>query len=257
MVTGFLTGFLGPPIGHHVPGRDSLLANPASAWLGAVSVTDDAADLLPPEAGLALAWSGSKVRGPLTMALQLDRRLARIVARTTEPMLGQMRLAWWRDALGTPVAERPRGDAVLDGLGRHWAGRERALVELVNAWEVLVTAERLGPGEIESFAAGRGAFFVALAGDEAQSDLSARLNAAGRRWALADAASGVSTGAERAALVAVGLAVTRPAGRLPRELRGLAVLEALALRGLNRGGRPLMEGRGAAFAVLRVAIFSA
>lgn len=257
MVTGFLTGSPGSPIGHRVPGRDSLLANPASAWLGAVSVTDDAADLLPPEAGLALAWSGSKVRGRLSMALQLDRRLARIVARTTEPMLGQMRLAWWRDALCKPVADRPRGDSVLDGLGVHWEGRERALIELVNAWEVLVTAEQLGPDEIETFAAGRGAFFAALAGDGAENDLSARLFAAGRRWALADAASGVSKDTERAALVAAGLAATDRAGRLPRELRGVAVLEALALRGLNRGGRPLMEGRGAPLAVLRAAIFSA
>ena len=257
MVTGFLTGSLAPLIGHRVPGRDSLLANPAIAWLGALLVTDDAAEFMPAEAGLALAWSGSKVRGPLTTALQLDRRLARIVARTSEPMLGQMRLAWWRDALGTAVAARPRGHAVLDGLGVHWAGRERALIEMVNAWEVLVTAERLGSTEIESFAAGRGAFFVALASNGAERDLSARLSAAGRRWALADAASGVSKNIERAALVAAGLAVSVRAGRLPSELRGVAVLEALALRGLNRGGRPLMEGRGAAFTVLRAAIFSA
>lgn len=257
MVTGFLTGFPGLALGHRVPGRDSLLAKPASAWLGPVSVTDDAADPLPPEAGLALAWSGSKVRGPLSIALQLDRRLARVVARTTEPMLGQMRLAWWRDALGKSVAERPRGDAVLDGLGAHWAGCEAPLIALVNAWEILITAERLRPGEIESFAAGRGAFFAALAGDGAPDDLSARLVGAGQRWALADAASGVSNHIERAALVAAGLAVTRRSKRLPRELRGIAVLEALALRGLNRGGRPLMEGRGAPLAILRAAIFSA
>ncbi len=257
MVTGFLTGSLGSPIVHCVPDRDSLLAKPASAWLGPVPVTDDTADLLPPEAELALAWSGSKVRGRLSMALQLDRRLARIVARTTEPMLGQMRLAWWRDALGKPAADRPRGDAVLDGLGVHWAGRERALIAMVNAWEVLVTAEQLGPDEIESFAAGRAAFFAVLAGDGATDDLSAPLVAAGRRWALADAASGVSNEAERAAFVAAGLAVTRRSGRLPRALRGVAVLDALALRGLNRGGRPLMEGRGAPLAVFRAAIFSA
>ncbi len=257
MVSKVLTIISGPLIGHRVPGRDSLLAKPTGAWLGALSVTDDATDLLPPEAGLALAWSGSKVRGPLTTALQLDRRLARIVARTTETMLGQMRLAWWRDALGTSVAARPRGDAVLDGLGLYWANRERTLIELVNAWEVLVTADQLGPGEIESFAAGRGAFFPALSGDGAKSDLSVRLSAAGRRWALADAASGVSSDTERAALVAAGLAVTPRAGRLPRELRGVAMLEALALRGLNRGGRPLMEGRGASLAALRAAIFSA
>lgn len=220
-------------------------------------MTDDAADLLPPEAQLALAWSGPKVRGPLSMALQLDRRLARIVARTSEPMLGQMRLAWWRDALGKPVGERPRGDAVLDGLGVHWAERESALVALVNAWEVLVTAERLASEEIESFAAGRGAFFAALADDGGVDELSSRLAAAGRRWAIADAASGVSDADERAALVAAGLAVTRPARRLPRELGGLAVLEALALRALARGGRPLMEGRGAPLAALRAAIFRA
>lgn len=220
-------------------------------------MTHDAPDLLPPEAGLALAWSGPKVRGPLSMALQLDRRLARIVARTTEPMLGQMRLAWWRDALGRPVLERPRGDAVLDGLGVHWAGREAALIGLANAWEVLVTADRLGPGEIESFAAGRGAFFAEFAAEDAPDDLSARLVAAGRCWALADAASGVSDEHERAALVAAGLAVMRRAGRLPRELRGLAVLQALALRSLQNGGRPLMEGRGASLAALRAAIFLA
>jgi phytoene synthase len=32
-------------------------------------------------------------------------------------MLGQMRLAWWREALGKPLADRPRGDEVLDAVG--------------------------------------------------------------------------------------------------------------------------------------------
>ena len=217
----------------------------------------DPADTLPPEAELALAWTGSEVRSEFGIALQLDRRLARIVQRTSEPILGQMRLAWWRDTLGKPLADRPRGDAVLDGLGVHWTGREAPLIAMVNAWEILVTAQRLGPSEVESFAAGRGAFFAALAGDGVPDDLSARLVGAGQRWALADAASGVSNQSERAALVAAGLAVMRRSKRLPRELRGVAVLEALALRALNRGGRPLMEGRGAPFTIMRAAIFSA
>jgi len=218
-------------------------------------VTEDASELLPPEAEIALAWSSPKVRGPLSMALQLDRRLARIVARTTEPMLGQMRLAWWRDALARSVAERPRGDAVLDGLGVHWAGKESALVAMVNAWEVLVTADQLGPDEIAGLAAGRGAFFAALAEPDFGDAVAERLAAAGRCWALADAASGVSDESERAALVAAGCAVGRPAGRVPASLRGLAVLEALARRALRRGGRPLMEGRGAPLTALQAAIF--
>ncbi len=215
----------------------------------------DASEPLPPEAELSLAWSGPKVRGALSMALQFDRRLARIVGRTTEPVLGQMRLAWWREALAKPVAERPRGDVVLDGLGQHWAGREAALITMVDGWETLVTAEALGRAEAEAFGAQRGAFFAGLA-DERAPALGLRLAAAGLRWAVADAATAVADESERAALVAAGQARTVALGRVPRDLRGLAVLDALARRALARGGRPLMEGRGASLAVLKGAIFS-
>lgn len=213
----------------------------------------DTADALPPEAELALAWSNPTIRAPLGTALHLDRRLARIVARTGEPMLGQMRLAWWRDALGTPVGERPRGDAVLDAIGAHWQGRETALVAMVDAWEVLVTAESIDATRAAEFGAGRGAFFAALSPDPSRA---ARLEAAGRRWALADAAAGVSDPQERAVLVEAGLSGGGKAdGSLPSTLRGLAVLESLAMRALRRGGRPLMEGRGASWAALRAGIF--
>jgi phytoene synthase len=221
-------------------------------------VTAESPDILLPEARLALAWSPLKLRAPFSTALQFDRRLARIVARTSEPMLGQMRLAWWREMLGTPVEARPRGDAVLDGIGAHWQGREGALAEMVDGWEVLITAARLGPAEIDAFAAGRGAFFGAL---EAQLSgaHAARVAAAGRRWALADAAASISDAGECAALVEAGLARAAlgegGGGRMPRALRGLAVLDALALRALRRGGRPLMEGRGAPIAAMRAAIF--
>lgn len=173
--------------------------------------------------------------------------------RTSEPMLGQMRLAWWRDALGRPVADRPRGDAVLDAIGVHWSGREAALVQMVDGWEVLVTAERLGDGEAAAFAAGRSAFFAALASD-ASPAVRQRCATAGLRWALADAATGVSDEGERAAFVAAGLAQEDSGTRFPPDLRALAVLDGLALRALRRGGRPLMEGRGASLAVIRGAI---
>ena len=211
-------------------------------------------DHLPPEAELAIAWSAPKVRAPLTTALQLDRRLARIVARTSEPMLGQMRLAWWREALGKPVSERPRGDRVLDAIGTHWAGQESALVAMVDGWEVLVSAETIGIEEARVLGMGRGAFFAALdrRDDRAGQD---RLAAAGYRWALADAAASVSDAGERDVLVSVGLARAHLGGSVPRDLRGLAVLEALARRALKRGGQPLMAGRGASLTALRAAIF--
>jgi phytoene synthase len=217
-------------------------------------MTPEHPESLLPEAELALAWSSPKVRGPLTMAFRLDRRLARIVARTTEPMLGQMRLAWWRDALGTPVAERPRGDAVLDGLSQHWAGSEAAMIAMVDGWEVLVTAEHLGHAEIATFGSHRGAFFSALH-DGGGSFAEERVAAAAFRWALADAAAGVSDQGERTLLIETALARSDIAVRLPKALRGLAVLEALALRALRRGGLPLMDGRGASLTALRAAIF--
>lgn len=217
-------------------------------------MTPESPEPLSPEAELALAWSPPKVRAPLSIAFQLDRRLARIVARTTEPMLGQMRLAWWRGALEQPVAERPRGDAVLDGAGLHWAGREAALIALVDGWEVLVTAQTLTDADIRAFASGRASFFGALTGDP-DAGVAARVAAAGQCWALADAALSVSDPAERALVQGAARAQPQAAGSLPSSLRGLAVLQALARRSLRRGGRPLLDGRGASLAAMRAAIF--
>lgn len=254
MVSRMLTALCGFSVCCGVPQKDSLLAISKKGRLGAQGMNDDRLDPIPPEAELALAWSPPKLRAPLTTAIQLDRRLARIVAHTTEPMLGQMRLAWWRDALGKPPSDRPRGDAVLDAVGRDWAGREAALIAMVDGWEVLVTADHLGPSEIEAFGSRRGAFFGALGNDRSPAGDN-RVAAAAFRWAIADAAAGVSGGSERALLIEAGLARAGAGGRLPRELRGLAVLDALALRALRRGGRPLMEGRGASLTALRAAIF--
>ncbi len=238
-----------------VPGWDTLLAKGVNRWLCVNSVMTEASDILAPEAELALAWSGEMVRAPLSTALQLDRRLARIATRTQEVMLGQMRLAWWRDALARPVADRPRGDAVLDAIGAHWAGREAALIAMVDGWEVLMTAERFDRAEAEAFGAQRGAFFVAL-WDDCPPAAAVRLAAAGLRWAAADAAAAVSDPQERDALIAAGQARQIPLGRVPRRLRGVAVLDALARRALKRQGRPLMEGRGASLAAYKAAIFA-
>ena len=215
---------------------------------------NEPADALPAEAGLALAWSPAKVRAPLSTFLQLDRRLARIVARTSEPMLGQMRLAWWRDALRQPSEARPLGDAVLDAVGRDWRGGEPALIALVDGWEVLIGAERLGRVEAESFAAGRAAPFAAMLGERSAADR-ARTGQAARLWALADAVTGISDPDERRVFLDAARRSDRLRGRLPREMRGLAVLEALARRSVRHDGAPLMAGRGASLAALRAAIF--
>ncbi len=203
---------------------------------------------LSPELQLAVAHTPAVLREPLTVFLELDARIARIVAATSEPMLGQMRLAWWRDQLGLPVEQRPSGDAVLDRIGSAWSGQESALVALIDGWEEML-GEALESNAVQRFAEGRAAPFEALA---RMSGMGATepVQGAAMRWALVDAGLHVSEGAEREALL--GLARDLPRGPgLARPLRGLAILDALSQRSLARGGRPLMEGRGAALTALR------
>lgn len=205
------------------------------------------------EQELALAYTPEALRGKMVAFFALDARLAQIAAKTTEPMLGQMRLAWWRDMLGTTKEDRPAGDEVLDAIGEHWNGQEASLVKLVDAWEILIAEEELSADAIALFGAGRAAPAAALA-DPAQSRDRNRALIAGMRWALADAASKICNESERHAFVEAGLAQSAAKTSLSKPLRGLAVLEALALRALKRGGRPLMEGRGAALVALRAGL---
>lgn len=185
------------------------------------------------------------------MFLELDARIARIVAATTEPILGQMRLAWWRDTLAFPIDQRPRGDAILDGIGDLWRGHEAALTALLDGWEEML-GDTITRDVAHRFAAGRAAPFEALA---LMADASGAegVIAAARRWALVDAGVHVSEGVERDALLGEAQNIDSNAA-LPKALRGLAVLDALATRSLSRGARPLMEGRGAALVALKAAI---
>ena len=168
-------------------------------------------------------------------------------------MLGQMRLAWWRDALKQAPCDRPKGDAVLDAIGNHWAGDEGVLVQLVDGWEIML-AEELDHAAADKFAEGRAAGFGALDTSLDVDRYGRDVSTAGRRWALTDAAIHMSECAERDSFVAAAGQLPQLVS-LPKSLRGLAILDALASRSLNRECAPLMEGRGAAITATRVAIF--
>lgn len=214
-------------------------------------MADHSSENMPVEAQLAVAHTPAEWRQALTIFLEFDLRISRIVAGTNEPMLGQMRLAWWREQLGKNPDQRPSGDVVLDGIGLHWKGHENALIALVDGWELML-AEVLDKAGATAFAQGRAAPFTAL-GQMAGSPDQGRAETAARRWALTDAAVHIPEGAERKMLLELAGA-SPEALRLPKVLRGLAVLDALARRSLKRGGRPLMEGRGASIAAARAAI---
>lgn len=206
------------------------------------------------EARLAIAHTGPVVRDALTIFLDFDSRLARIVSATIEPVLGQMRLAWWRDALGMDISDRPRGDVVLDGLGQHWAGAEGALIDLVDGWEHMLSDPPLSRGAALGFANGRAKGMAGLANCAGtHTNYSNDLHGAARIWAVADAASHIADAKERQLFIEIAREWPAPA-RLPHPFRGVAVLGALGARALAAGGAPLMAGRGAALVALRAGL---
>lgn len=90
---------------------------------------------------LAIAYAPVPIRRRLAWLLTLDLRLLSILERTTEPMIAQLRLSWWRDALKLAPDKRPKGEPLLAELNQ--IEPDDALIDagllLVDAFEILAT----------------------------------------------------------------------------------------------------------------------
>ncbi|CAN5294634.1 hypothetical protein BH09PSE3_BH09PSE3_07850 [soil metagenome] len=163
-----------------------------------------------PERLLALNYVPKTLRSAVSAFWQLDETLGKIIAGTTEPMIGQMRLTWWFDRLtaldvGNVPAE-PLLQTLADRVLPHdVTGSEMAA--LVEGWEALLEPLPLSEAELSLFAEKRGGTLFAL---------STRLmggktdpKTGGEVWALVDFASRCSDPetAERA----IAMALTRSA----------------------------------------------
>ena len=64
------------------------------------------------ERALALSYADGRHRAALESLLALDDALAQVLRTTTTPAVGQLRLAWWREALAAldhaPPYQHPR-----------------------------------------------------------------------------------------------------------------------------------------------------
>lgn len=204
-------------------------------------------DDLPPALRLALAYAPAAARMPMAALFALDTRLSRAGGQSGEPLILQMKLAWWRDQLGKPAEQWPRGEPILDALAQTSIDPV-ALVALVDGWETLLVCEQMDLAVIEGFAEGRARAWQAVAGSLGCDEDTAP---AARRWALADLAGQMPPGEGRAMV----WSLAEP-GRtyLPRLLRPLAVLDALAGRARRRDAALLDGPIGLALA-MRVGIF--
>ncbi len=211
-------------------------------------------DTLPVLHRLALAYAPKRSRAAFLALLALDARLAEVVRSASEPMLAQIRLAWWRDILAREGEDRPQGEPLVAALG-DWAHGATDLVALVDGWECLVDEGPLTTDGIRAFCEGRGAAFAALANVVECPEASEAARSAGQAWALADLASRLDNPHEREAAMAIVREGEWRRIALPRALRPLAVLHGLAASD-GRAGRGLSQPRASMlFFAMRIGLF--
>lgn len=141
-------------------------------------------DLSPP-LRLAVAYAPKRVRDAFGLLLMFDQRLADIVGRASEPMIGQLKLAWWRDALSSTPEARPKGEPLLAAL---FEQEKPELVvaarRLVDAWEMMLSGEIWSEDTIDVFSEQRA---IAVFGGYGELvDRNDIPLAAGREWAKRD-----------------------------------------------------------------------
>lgn len=189
-----------------------------------------------PEQVLALSYAPEAARPAMAALFALDDTLGQILRTTREPVIGQMRLTWWYEALNGLDSGDVPAEPVLQALAAHVlpCGVSGSLLgQMIDAWEVLIDSETVGDDALEIHARrgiilfGAGATILVLpSGDP--------VAPAGRGWALADLARHVSDSsiAARAAVTAsapLEVATQARWSRNGRVLGGLAHLARMDL----------------------------
>lgn len=177
---------------------------------------------LPLPMRLALAYAPAVERQRLAGALVLDQRLAGILRRSREPMLAQLRFAWWREHFRAGAEPWPEGEPLLVALAP-WQTDPAPLAALVDGWEAMGGDAPLGDAAFLALAEGRAGVLAQGAGQDRED---ARRMA--RTWALADIALHLSNPVERETALGLLRAQDWRASRLSRRNRAVAVLHSLA-----------------------------
>ena len=184
----------------------------------------------PPLASLLSVYAGPDAERH-RLLWTLDDRLAQLVATTSEPMIGQIRLAWWHEALTDASGIKGKGEPLIDAMRERRMTPPAGLAEWLDGWEAM-----LGEIDLEGFATGRGGgLFRALAG---QRDVPDWLVDAGAIWALWDLSGHTREGglAEKA-LTYARQRLLRDDPVWPREWRPMRIAYALARHDVIRGRR--------------------
>lgn len=154
---------------------------------------------LDPLQRLVLAYGKRPDRSLYALVFALDSRFAAVIRSTSETLIGQMRLTWWRDILTKAVAERPTGEPLVALINEaEEQGTDlSALLSLLEGWEYLLDDFPWVDRQFDQYAEkrGEGLFSFARCG---RSPLTESQRNAARSWALWDFARHCSDDGMRA-----------------------------------------------------------
>ena len=187
---------------------------------------------LDPERRLALAYAPAPIRPALEALWRLDATFAGILATGTQPLITQMRLAWWREALERLDSAPPPPEPLLQALATHVLPTVRGaeLAAMEEGWLILLSEGPLTAAEQADYAGRRGGLLFTF---------SARLLGvpafpvalAGEIWALADLGRHNRRSGE------AKVPTSESQVKWPRRLRPLGMLAVLARRDLDNSGQ--------------------
>lgn len=165
-----------------------------------------------------------------------DARLADIVRTTTEPLIGQMRMTWWHEALTDESGAKGRGEPLADRLKASIAEAPQlqpALLAMIDGWETFLLArEGLDDAALEAFARGRGSgLFHALC---RTADAPDWLGDAGAVWALWDLSGHVSDASSAELAIRIAARIDREMGPWRRGWAPARIAYGLARRDVAR-----------------------
>lgn len=194
------------------------------------------------------ALTGAGKRQNLYRAsFQLDAVLGTIALSAREPLLAQIRMAWWRDQLKVPEAGFRAKDPLVRSLAEAWGTDASQLIKLVDGWESLIDDRGSGSAFVES----RADFGAAIAKSlDCEQDVDAA-RMYGALWAFSDLTNYSPHPKVREWAIEHWKTEFEVTSKTSVELRPLAILGGLARRSLERGGTPMLGDRKSPFVALR------
>ena len=185
---------------------------------------------------LAIAYTLREIRPAFALLLELDERLGLVVGRTNEALVGQMRMAWWRDVISKDVDARPSGEPLIAGLPAVEAQHGRAqiassMAKIIDAWDLLLAQEDWTEEILLSHSNLRAEGIFGAFTHLNKLEASDRARLSGRHWALHDLA--IVSGHD----VNAAINTLSEPPKLPKSHRPLSLLLMMARQQNSGAGR--------------------